>query len=874
MPRTYSVGYLFVGESGNSNAVQYNDIYTAAHELCHGVFGLQHTFDYQGVVKGGVEENLMDNSTADIFRYPSKYFQWYNIENPSDYHFPFVDTPEDGESAINEERPNLMRCIETIRFAYAFDEDLHQMFMDEKLPDHFSPVGVWLPCYDENDKPMFYLFNKVTFDLTGLKENKTDYAIRFAGLIMSQEFESTIRRGIVKYSDKGDQIFLVEYSATADNKPDFKLDKYVFWKDFDINSLKNEWYAYLDGVIENIREKKTPFNLFRYLPYKALEKLKNEQRIDLLDAIIKSRMKSSYDVIAKVISSIPKEQCVEFFDMIDQTTLLYDIYDELSGNDLDNYMTSVLSAYYKQENIKKKIVEAVLKTRSIIWFDSYARPYYEYKLNGPFKDGNVYKVNVIGTLKDVETDFDNFGENIDKPYCDFAARYSDILLVNVRYGDLYHLKPSSSLYPIPIFYFQFLEHRQKINDWITYGSTVATIVSFAVGVGPAAAAVKALKIAGISALSFSTAVTLGSFLITTASYIPMCLQTINNSPNITEKQRKANEKMISSFQNLLTALDGGVTVGDIAYKKAVSNKFSLFLTAANVFISLASHEETVELRSFIEELKQIMKDFSDYSDKKWSELEPGLDDSEKDMVKNNAKSIVNDFYNGKTLTKEDYYVLKGAFDIEIDEFYAGLINVNSTQSKFLEAKSQFILSYSAFKEYFDKFDYEILATQILSGSQPSIKEFVESWSKLRGSYFNIIEKSYQGALEVSAIDFLVDRLQNNLNETTEIISVPNHSSGKLGIIEEINVVKNTDVDKILFVSDFDKFIKSWNGFYEEYVDKEEKESFKCVVYKDDIFCTASINNLINSWNNIKYLFKNEELDDFNSFLELLKEKIK
>lgn len=99
MPRTYSVGYLFVGESGNSNAVQYNDIYTAAHELCHGVFGLQHTFDYLGVAQGVLGENLMDYSTADK-RYPSKYFQWYNIENPSDYHFPFVDTPEDGESVI------------------------------------------------------------------------------------------------------------------------------------------------------------------------------------------------------------------------------------------------------------------------------------------------------------------------------------------------------------------------------------------------------------------------------------------------------------------------------------------------------------------------------------------------------------------------------------------------------------------------------------------------------------------------------------------------------------------------------------------------------------------------------------------------------
>lgn len=118
MPRTYSVGYLFVGEDGKI----YNDIYTAAHELCHGVFGLQHAFDYEGVVKGGVEENLMDYSTADIFRYPSKYFQWYNIENPSDYHFPFVDTPEDGE--INcLVTSSVKTTISTIASMY-FDEDL------------------------------------------------------------------------------------------------------------------------------------------------------------------------------------------------------------------------------------------------------------------------------------------------------------------------------------------------------------------------------------------------------------------------------------------------------------------------------------------------------------------------------------------------------------------------------------------------------------------------------------------------------------------------------------------------------------------------------------------------------------------------------
>lgn len=147
MPRTYSVGYLFVGESGNSNAVQYNDIYTAAHELCHGVFGLQHTFDYQGVVKGGVEENLMDYSTADIFRYPSKYFQWYNIENPSDYHFPFVDTPEDGENLL---------ATGMKKFAKSTAKTLSRGFITAKAENHDLEVSQYF-------KDTYYTNGKINY---------------------------------------------------------------------------------------------------------------------------------------------------------------------------------------------------------------------------------------------------------------------------------------------------------------------------------------------------------------------------------------------------------------------------------------------------------------------------------------------------------------------------------------------------------------------------------------------------------------------------------------------------------------------------------------------------------------------------------------
>jgi hypothetical protein len=893
MPRTYSVGYLFVGESGNSNAVQYNDIYTAAHELCHGVFGLQHAFDYEGVVKGGVEENLMDYSTADIFRYPSKYFQWYNIENPSDYHFPFVDTPEDGESVINEESSDLMRCIEAVRFAYAFDVDFKEMVNSEKLSTLYIVKNQELPIYAQfgfDFYPSFMKYDRVLININGTKNKKGSKILSLCGGVEKRVLNGKIRHGLCI----SDNLIPVEYELSG-NETGFKeLDKYMFWDGFDINDkqlLMAEWFKYIEYLIvalkkedetkilqeeqlsdiditaqQTIQQYLHNFNselvisVFDALPHMALEKLKTEQRIVLLENIIKLEKEKFYPLIARLISSIPKEQCVEFFDMIDQTTLLYDIYDKLSGNKLDNYMASVLNAYYKQKNIKKKIADALSVSRCIIWQDRLFRPYYVYDLDGPIKDGNVYKMKLKGTFKYVKNDVVNVDDvgiydEIDEPFCDFTARYSDILIVNVQYGDLYHLKPSFSSYPIPMFYFQYLQHRQKINNFITYASVVATIVSMAIGAGQLYVAVNAARLAGTSVISLSNAFTFGSLINSGASFYPVCLQKVNKSPNITKEKRKANEEMISSWQALSTVLDAGLTVGDIAYEKAVSNKFSLFLTAANVFMSLASDEETKELKSFIKEMEQIMKDFT---------------------RENTAKSIIiiDGFYSGKTLTKDDYQTLKAAFDIQMDNFYAGLNNAKGDKN-FNNARKEFFSSYANFKEYFEKYNnFETFVYQIPSGSQPSIKEFVESWSKLRGSYFNIIENSYQGALEVSAIDFLVDRLNNNLMENKVTISICEMSG--LGVIEEIEELKKTDVKNYLFIeqSDLNEFLKSWNAFYEEYVDKNKKECFECVVYNNDLFCTASINKLIDSWNKIKTISSDKEVNDLIEFIERLQSFIK
>lgn len=89
MPRTNSEGFVFTKDMKEDEIAE-----TMTHELCHGLYGLEHTFTY-GVDEKALPENIMSYSDQ-IGRRPSKYFQWYNIENPSDYHFPFTDSADDG----------------------------------------------------------------------------------------------------------------------------------------------------------------------------------------------------------------------------------------------------------------------------------------------------------------------------------------------------------------------------------------------------------------------------------------------------------------------------------------------------------------------------------------------------------------------------------------------------------------------------------------------------------------------------------------------------------------------------------------------------------------------------------------------------------
>ena len=95
MPRKSRFGYIFAGNSPNTEEI----IHTIAHELGHGIFTLQHTFDAEyGKGTQGKTNNLLD--------YPSNHldykektelaaFQWNIMANPAI--FTALDKKKDGK---------------------------------------------------------------------------------------------------------------------------------------------------------------------------------------------------------------------------------------------------------------------------------------------------------------------------------------------------------------------------------------------------------------------------------------------------------------------------------------------------------------------------------------------------------------------------------------------------------------------------------------------------------------------------------------------------------------------------------------------------------------------------------------------------------
>jgi len=97
MPRRSRFGYIFSGNSPNGGTPDLS--YTIAHELGHGLFTLQHTFDdeYGGRKSQGQTDNLMDYATGKELAA----FQWNILANPAV--FTVADNKSQGDLVRREQ---------------------------------------------------------------------------------------------------------------------------------------------------------------------------------------------------------------------------------------------------------------------------------------------------------------------------------------------------------------------------------------------------------------------------------------------------------------------------------------------------------------------------------------------------------------------------------------------------------------------------------------------------------------------------------------------------------------------------------------------------------------------------------------------------
>lgn len=84
MPRCSQVGYVF------SEAATYNDGWTIAHELGHGLYSFEHVFTKEK--NKGNTNNLMDYNNGTIL----KVWQWNLLYSHKNYTMPFLEKDEDG----------------------------------------------------------------------------------------------------------------------------------------------------------------------------------------------------------------------------------------------------------------------------------------------------------------------------------------------------------------------------------------------------------------------------------------------------------------------------------------------------------------------------------------------------------------------------------------------------------------------------------------------------------------------------------------------------------------------------------------------------------------------------------------------------------
>ena len=502
MPRTNSEGFVF------TKGMTVEDIAeTMTHELCHGLYGLEHTFSY-GIDTMALPENIMSYSTQ-IGRTPSKYFQWYNIENPSDYHFPFTDSTEDGEVRLDgkkEDEDVIYETLQKLRCAYASGikrVNLVKYTMPTKSDVHKKDLNingfVFLYIYEQE--------NVKLYDLNDIKIVHNQYV---------EEPNGTVRQytyGLTKIQFTSTSWFLV---------PTSEHEKVL-------NYLKNDNF---EEEVKDIRHaiqrnEKIYDQLYDY-SYCTLEKLVASEWIEIIDQIANKTLITEpwENIVIRILKLANKQKDVLTKRKIYNEVIKYDIFQKLykgidNANGINNldYFIEELYRLYLSSDSKTNIEPAHIE--------------YNYYENHNWTDNGIKRI---------------YTDDSGQKYYMYYPKDEFIIKITNSKG-FYGLKYNED-YPIPGFLFYYLNDKRNKDLVMTTINRLFAIASVFYGVAEVRAGIAILSYSKVcwglfNIVNNTSTIFLGDDAITNVKNLT--LNTISETSLANDQKLKENVELVFLF---------------------------------------------------------------------------------------------------------------------------------------------------------------------------------------------------------------------------------------------------------------------------------------------------------------------------------------
>ncbi|MDD6001709.1 MAG: hypothetical protein PUC50_05900, partial [Bacteroidales bacterium] len=324
MPRYYPYGFIYPGAAPR----------TIAHELGHGIAGLEHPFPESQV--SGSTQNLMDYRDGEELWH----FQWDMLQDPARKIFKWWQNEQDAEDSWSDYFVNVMLFIERFRQAYVNSEKFQWQLFDGDYST--KNLKLW------NDKKYAVVGFEVVSIFDEIEIKKKDY------------------------KQKGDRF---EYVY-----PNFKIYSTGDITDYlfpDQNQYQFQMSNLRQGIVDNLNNRNLIIQLLSYLPESEYVNFTFDQRQSILKVLANGSLTEpiGFFVIPELINGekvainmikyVPDSQIDDLYNLLKGPANLYEPLNSaindafLVGNDNNTEFNNIVSKMAKKCSDNTKLIAKI-----------------------------------------------------------------------------------------------------------------------------------------------------------------------------------------------------------------------------------------------------------------------------------------------------------------------------------------------------------------------------------------------------------------------------------------------------------------------------------------------------------------------------------